>query len=78
MIYKKVKVKPNSQEQILKEETDGSLIIHLKSSPVDGKANEELIKLLAEKFDVPKSKIRIKSGFLSRQKLIEIDTDSHQ
>lgn len=73
-MQKRVKVKPNSKQQSVKEETDGSFTIHLKSPPVDGKANEELIKILAKKFDVPKSKIRIKSGLSSRQKLIEIDT----
>ncbi len=72
---KQVKVKPNSKHQSVEEQTDGSLTIHLKSPPIDGRANEELIKLLAEKFDVPKSKIRIKSGLSSRQKLIEIDSD---
>jgi hypothetical protein len=76
VIQKRVKVKPNSKQQSIKEETDGSFTIHLKSPPVDGKANDELIKLLAEKFAVPKSKIRIKSGLSSRQKLIEIDTDN--
>jgi uncharacterized protein len=74
-MHKKVKVKPNSKVQKITEEEDGSITIHLKSPPVDGKANEELIKLLAEKFDVPKSYIRIKSGLSSRQKLVEIDTD---
>ena len=73
-MQKRVKVKPNSKQQSIKEETDGSFTIHLKSPPVDGKANEELIKILAKKFDLPKSKIRIKSGLSSRQKLIEIDT----
>ena len=74
-MHKKVKVKPNSKQQKIEEQADGSLIIHLKSPPVDGKANEELIKLLSEKFDVPKSYIRIKSGLSSRQKLVEIDTE---
>ncbi|MBD2252870.1 DUF167 domain-containing protein [Nostoc parmelioides] len=74
-MQKKVKVKPNSKQQKIAEQDDGSLTVHLKSPPVDGKANEELIKLLAEKFDVPKSHITIKSGLSSRQKLIEIDTD---
>ena len=74
-MQKRVKVKPNSKRQSIESETDGSLTIHLKSPPVDGKANEELIKLLAERFDVPKFQIRIKSGLSSRQKLIEIDTD---
>ncbi|MGH1395528.1 MAG: DUF167 domain-containing protein [Trichormus sp.] len=72
-MQKKVKVKPNSKQQKILEESDGSLTVHLKSPPVDGKANEELIKLLADKFDLPKSQIRIKSGLSSRQKLIEID-----
>ncbi|MEB3179331.1 MAG: DUF167 domain-containing protein [Nostocaceae cyanobacterium] len=74
-MQKRVKVKPNSKRQSIAEEADGSLIVHLKSPPVDGKANEELIKLLAEKFDVPKSYIRIKSGTNSRQKLVEIDIE---
>lgn len=72
-MQKRVKVKPNSKRQKIEELADGSLIIHLKSPPVDGKANEELIKLLAKKFDVPKSYIRIRSGTTSRQKVIEID-----
>jgi uncharacterized protein (TIGR00251 family) len=72
---KRVKVKPNSKDQSIKEEADGSLTVSLKSPPVEGRANQELIKLLAEKFDVPKSRIKIKSGLSSRQKLIDIDTD---
>jgi uncharacterized protein (TIGR00251 family) len=72
-VQKRVKVKPNSKQQKIEELADGSLNVHLKSPPVDGKANEELIKLLAKKFDVSKSSIRIKSGTTSRQKVIEID-----
>lgn len=73
IIQKKVKVKPNSQQQKITEHEDGSLTVNLKSPPVDGKANDELIKLLAKKFNLPKSYIRIKSGLSSRHKLIEID-----
>ncbi|MGI8504635.1 MAG: DUF167 domain-containing protein [Hassallia sp.] len=75
-MHKKVKVKPNSKQQKIEEQPDGSLSVHLKSPPIDGKANEELIKLLSEKFDVPKFHIRIKSGLSSRQKLVEIDMES--
>ena len=70
-----IKVKPNSKEQKIIEEVDGSLTIRLKSPPVDGKANKELIKVLSKKYNVPKSYIRIKSGVSSRQKLIEINMD---
>jgi uncharacterized protein (TIGR00251 family) len=67
-----VKVKPNSKNQSIQEQPDGSLTIHLKSPPVDGKANQELIILLAKKFKVPKSEISIKSGLSSRNKLVEV------
>lgn len=75
-IKKTVKVKPNAKRQHIQEEADGSLTVSLKSSPVDGKANEELIKLLAQKFHVPKSKVSIKLGLSSRQKLVEIELEN--
>lgn len=75
-MQKSIKVKPNSQQQKIIEEADGSLTISLKSPPVEGKANEELIKLLAKRFNVPKSKITIKLGLSSRQKLVVIDTEN--
>lgn len=75
-MQKQVKVKPNSKKQSIEESADGSLTVHLKSPPVDGKANKELIELLAKKFDVPKSNIRIKLGLSSKTKLIEIDTNA--
>jgi uncharacterized protein len=68
-----VKVKPNSQQQKIEELADGTLLIRLKSSPVDGKANQELITLLAKYYQVSKSQIFIKTGLSSKQKLIEIE-----
>lgn len=75
-MQKQVKVKPNAKKQAIEESVDGSLTVYLKSSPVDGKANKELIGLLADQFEVPKSQIRIKSGLSSRTKWVEIDIDS--
>ncbi|QZZ21198.1 DUF167 domain-containing protein [Leptothermofonsia sichuanensis E412] len=69
-----IKVKPNSKQQAIHQEGDGSLTIRLKSPPVDGKANQELIQLLAKELNVPKSSIRIKSGASSKSKLVEIDS----
>ncbi len=68
-----VKVKPNSKQQQLKVEEDGSLTVHLKSPPVDGKANAELIQLLAKNLGVPKSSISIRAGASAKRKIIEID-----
>ena len=74
-MQKRVKVKPNSKQQKILEELDGSLTVYLKSPPVDGQANKELIEVLAKKFHISKSYITIKSGALSRQKLIEINIE---
>jgi len=64
-----VKVKPNSGKQEV-EEKNGSYIISLKSSPENNKANVELVKLLQKYF---KSPVKIKSGFTSRNKIVEIE-----
>jgi uncharacterized protein (TIGR00251 family) len=68
-----VKVKPNAKRQAIETTEDGSLMVYLKSAPVDGKANAELIKLLAKEFNVSQSKVQIKSGRSSKQKQVEID-----
>jgi uncharacterized protein (TIGR00251 family) len=70
---KSVKVKPNSKQQSIIEEEDGSLTVHLKSPPVDGKANKELVELLAKKFAVPKSHITIRVGLSGRNKVVNIE-----
>ncbi|WP_425217053.1 DUF167 domain-containing protein [Tumidithrix helvetica] len=70
---KQVKVKPNSKQQRITEEVDGTLTIHLKSPPVDGKANAELIELLAKKYGIPKANISIRAGLSSKTKLVEIE-----
>lgn len=73
---KQVKVKPNARKQQLIQESDGSLTVYLKSLPVDGKANAELIQVLSKAFEVPKSAITIKLGLTSRQKLVEINLEN--
>lgn len=45
----------------------------LKSPPVDGKANAELIKWIARKLGVPKSAVRIVSGQSGRRKMVDIE-----
>ena len=68
-----VKVKPNSRVSALEEMADGTWLAQIKSPPVDGKANEELIALVAKQFGCRKSEVSIKSGPSSRTKLVKID-----
>jgi uncharacterized protein (TIGR00251 family) len=66
-----VRVKPNSRTEEVSQEGD-SFIVKVKEPPKEGKANQAVIKLLAEHFGVPRSRVRILSGFRSRTKVIEV------
>ena len=70
----RVKVKPNARRSSLEQSSDGELWqAMLKSPPVDGKANEELIALVAEQFGCRKSAVSIRSGASGRMKLVQIE-----
>ena len=69
-----VKVKPNSGVSSLEAPVDDGIYhARLKSPPIDGKANEELIALIAAHFCCRKADVTIRSGASSRLKLIRID-----
>ena len=68
-----IKVKPNSRASLLQQNEDGTWLAHIKSPPIDGKANEELIALVAKHFGYRKSEVSIKSGASSRLKLVQIE-----
>jgi uncharacterized protein (TIGR00251 family) len=68
-----VKVKPNARTSSLVQAPDGSWQATLKSPPVDGKANEELIALIAEHFHCRKTAVSIKAGASSRRKLVRVE-----
>jgi uncharacterized protein len=68
-----VKAKPNARTSTLEEISTGVWQAQLKSPPVDGKANKELIGLVAERFGCPKSAVSIKSGGSGRLKRVCIE-----
>jgi uncharacterized protein (TIGR00251 family) len=51
------------------------LLVKLNAPPVDGKANTELIRFLAEAFDCPKGQITLLRGTSSRQKSLELPAE---
>jgi hypothetical protein len=67
-----VKLKPNSRTEELSREGD-SYIAKVREPPREGKANQAVIKLLADHFGVPQSQVRIVSGSKSRNKIIEVE-----
>jgi uncharacterized protein len=69
----RIKVKPGARISELTSQVDGTWLAQLKSPPVDGKANAELIALVAGHFKVHKAQVRIRSGTSSRLKRVQID-----
>lgn len=69
-----VRVKPNSRLSRLEQVDGGTWVAQLKAAPVDGKANEELIALVAARFACRKSAVSIKSGASGRMKLVRVET----
>jgi len=68
-----VRVKPNSRDSALEQRADGTWLAHVKVAPVDGKANEELIGLVAKHFGCRKSAVSITRGGSGRVKLVRIE-----
>jgi uncharacterized protein YggU (UPF0235/DUF167 family) len=51
---------------------DGTYLAQVKAQPIDGKANEELIALIAAHFGCRKADVSVKSGASGRMKLVKI------
>ncbi len=68
-----VAVKTGSKNENYEISGDGTIKIAIKERPVENKANEAVIRKIAEIFDEPKNKIKIKSGLKSKNKIIIID-----
>lgn len=67
-----VNVKPNARRPGVEKMPDGSYRVAVNASPIEGKANEAVIKALSDYFSVPKSAVRIVMGFRGKKKLVEI------
>ncbi len=68
-----VTVKPNARQRRLEPLPDGTWRACVMSPPHEGRANAELITLLAEHFHCPKSAITIQHGATGRHKRIHLD-----
>jgi uncharacterized protein (TIGR00251 family) len=68
-----VKVIPNSKMILVEGNPDGHIKVKLTAPANKGKANQQLIEILANHYNVKKSKVKILKGHTSHDKLVEID-----
>lgn len=66
---------PNAKNDSVEVVGPNILRVRIAAKPVDGEANQRLIKVLAEYFNVSKSSVRLKAGSTFRQKIVEISAD---
>ena len=69
----RVKVKPNARISALTQSADGSWVAQVKAPPIEGRANRELIALVAEHFQCAKAAVSIKAGASNRLKVVRIE-----
>jgi uncharacterized protein (TIGR00251 family) len=72
------RVHPNAAANEVVDFSNGILQVKVAAPPVKGKANRELVAFLGQILDIAKSKIRIIKGHYTRNKVIAIDSVSHQ
>ena len=68
-----LKVHPRAKRSALAGRVGDAWKLSLAAPPVDGKANEECVRYLAEFAGVPRSRVRILTGLTSRVKVVEIE-----
>jgi uncharacterized protein (TIGR00251 family) len=69
-----VRVQPRAARTEVAGPYGGDAIrIRLTAPPVDGAANDALVRFLAERLEVPRSAVRIEGGATSRSKVVAVD-----
>ena len=68
----RIKAVPRAAKNEIQGLHDGALKIRLTTPPVDGKANQALIKFLSKTLSISKSQIELAQGETSRHKIVKI------
>lgn len=67
-----VQITPNAKKTEVVGVLDDALKLKLQAQPIEGRANEALVKFLATALAVPRSAVTITHGHASKRKLIEV------
>ncbi|MBR2412107.1 MAG: DUF167 domain-containing protein [Alphaproteobacteria bacterium] len=67
-----VRVIPRAKINRVEVQPDGIVRVHTTTAPTDGKATNDVIKMLAEYYHVPKTSVKLIRGATSRDKVFEL------
>jgi uncharacterized protein len=68
-----IRVQPRAKRTEVAGERGGAIVIRVGAPPVDGKANEAVTRLIAERLGVPRSAVQVVRGHGSRDKQVRVD-----
>lgn len=68
-----VKAKPNSKKEKIEKFSETNFTVSVCAPPIKGRANQAVIRALADYFNISPSRLRIAAGTTSRNKIIEIN-----
>ena len=68
-----VHVQPRAKRSEVAGRHGDAIKVRLAAPPVDGAANEELVRFLAEVLGVPRRAVHLTAGLTSRRKTVEIE-----
>jgi hypothetical protein len=67
-----IKAKPSAREEKVEKIDEQNYVVSVKEPPIKGKANEAIRNALAVYFKTGSSRVKIVSGYSSRNKVVEI------
>lgn len=68
-----VHAKAKSRQRKIEKVDEGMYRVWVHAAPEKGKANDEILEVIAKYFEVARSRVRIVIGKTAREKLVEID-----
>ena len=69
----RIRVQPRAKRTEVAGEREGAIVIKVNAPPVDGKANEAVCKLIAQRVGVPVRSVRVVRGEKSRDKQVRVE-----
>ncbi|MFH0771322.1 MAG: DUF167 domain-containing protein [Candidatus Omnitrophota bacterium] len=68
-----VKVKASTKQERVEKIDETNYFVWVREKPVEGKANQAVMELLAEYFDIAKSKIILLKGQTAKNKVFDVE-----
>ncbi|TME76467.1 MAG: DUF167 domain-containing protein [Chloroflexi bacterium] len=67
-----IRVTPRASANAVAGERDGALLVRVSAPPVEGKANDAVVAVLAKALGLPNGAVRVERGGAARMKLVSV------